>query len=219
MGFTWEARWRTSITFPVGQTPDKFTYHRFWTFAFVPCWYKMRYIDVKNGYVSSHFLEEFYTERTCFGCSFTNGVSNTFHLGTEYIKAVRYLLKLYRDTRENLEADKSTYSSLKYWKLLAVSTFEALVTVVILLSLTTPVAANVFFKNLLNNFFAQSVNLLFKWLVLLLKRSNRLFRYINYEYRSKIVQKLSGKKTSKVSEETELKTSRPSCLLTADHIS
>ena len=154
--------------FPFRQTPAKFTYHRFWTFAFVPCWYTMRYIYVKNGYFSSHFLEEFYTERTCFGGSFTwiqllrtnyfyielvtvllgiiNGITNTFHLNTEYIRAVRYLLKLYRDTR------------VRSWQVIILvaqvlqtpSSFDVrtLVTAVILFSLTASVAANDSFKDL-----------------------------------------------------------------------
>ena len=41
----------------------------------------------------------FYVELVTVLLGIINGVGNTFHLDTEYIKAVIYLLKLYRDTR------------------------------------------------------------------------------------------------------------------------
>ena len=108
-----------------------------------------------------------FTQRTCFGGSFIwiqprktnyfyvelvtvlrsiNGVSNLFHLGTEYIRVVRYLLKLNWDTR------------VRSWQVIILiaqvlqtpSSFDvrALVTAVILFSLTASVAANDSFKDL-----------------------------------------------------------------------
>ena len=145
--------------FPFRQTPAKFTYHRFWTFAFVPCWYTTRYIDVNSSFTQRE-LDSGAVSLQCIQLRKTNYfyvelvtvLLGIMALATRSTWAVstlrRWDICLSCTETLELEADKSSYSSVKYRKLRAVSTFEALATAVILFSLTASVAANDSFKDL-----------------------------------------------------------------------